>query len=141
MTVYMDRDHNAVDFADELYAKLSSEYNIHYLKSSIDLPYPVIAHSLAQKVSSSDNALGILICKTGIGMSIVANKVGGIYANNCNTVKECKQFKSCNNGNVLCLGAANLSVAHAEKICKAFLDTDFIVKHAGRIELIKKLTE
>ena len=141
MTVFLDRDHNAVEFADELYAKLSLNYNIEYLKSPIEKPYPIIAYNLAQKVKSTENSLGILICKTGIGMAIVANKVSGIYASNCRTVKESINFKSCNNGNVLCLGASILSIAHAAKICGTFLDTAFNVTHAGRIELINSLVE
>ena len=140
MKIYLDRDHNAVDFADKLYAALSQKYDITYIKSPTDMPYPEVAKAFAERIMRDASSRGILICKTGIGMSIVANKFKGVYANNCKSVEECYNFRTCNNGNVLTMGASSVPLDTAIAICETFLDTDFDVKHAGRIELIEKIT-
>lgn len=138
MTIYLDRDHNAIEFTEEIYSKLSEIYNIDFIRTDETVPYPVIAKSMAERVVRNSQSLGILVCKTGIGMSIVSNKVKGAYANNCKTVEECKNFKRCNMGNILCLGATSVTVEEAVNICKAFIDTDFNLVNLPRIDLIKK---
>lgn len=141
MIIYMDRDHNAINFAEKVYNVISKAYKVEFLKSDESLPYPLIANNLSKKVASSPDSLGILICKTGIGMSIVANKVKGIYAANCKTAEESRNFKACNKGNVLCFGATSVSLATAIEMCKVFVDTKFDCKNRNRIDLIKLLEE
>ena len=137
--IFLDRDHNAIEFAESLYANLSRKYEISFLRSSPDLSYPLIAKKMADLILANPGSLGILICQTGIGMSIVSNKYKGVFANNCKSEEECFCFKSKNHGNVLCLGAKIISVAEAIKICNVFLSTEFDVRTQNRIDLIMQL--
>lgn len=139
--VFLDRDHNAIEFAESLYENLSKQYEISFLRSSPDTPYPLVAQNMAGLILANPGSLGILICKTGIGMSIVSNKYKGIFANNCKSEEECFYFKSKNNGNVLCLGSKMISVTEAIKICKTFLSTEFDTQNQNRIDLIMQLFE
>ena len=141
MTVYLDRDHNAIEFTEKVYSKLSEIYNIDFIRTDETVPYPLIAKSMAERVVGDSHSLGILVCKTGIGMAIVSNKVQGAYANNCKTVEECKNFKSSNMGNILCLGATSVTVEEAVSICKAFIDIEFNSVNTPRIDLIKKCVD
>lgn len=141
MRIYIDRDHNAVEFTEAVVSALSALYNVVFLQSPLECPYPSVAEKLSKIVSKEKDALGILICKTGIGMSIVANKIKGIYAANCSTMKQCYMFKKNNMGNVLCLGANTMSVERAIRICKVFIETKFDDKNIGRINTIKTIEE
>lgn len=137
--VFLDRDHNGVELADSIYNALSSVYQIHYFASTLDLPYPLIAKNMVNQMRTMPGAVGILVCKTGIGMSIVANKYSGVFANNCKTIKECERFRKMNNGNVLCLGSECVSKKRAIRICEVFLTTAFDQSNQNRIHLISEI--
>lgn len=139
MRVFVDRDHNAVEFAQQLISKLDKSINIVCLESPLDMPYPMIAKKLSELVVENENSLGILICKTGIGMSIVANKIKGAYAYNCKSVEDAFQFRRFNRGNILCLGAEIISIEEAVAICNEFFNVCFDERKKGRIELIKEI--
>ena len=87
--------------------------------------YPIFAHKLCQRLSLQDSALGILICGTGIGMSMVANRYPKIRAALCTTELHAKLAKRHNNANVLCLGARMTGIEQAKAIVEAFLATPF----------------
>ena len=82
---------------------------------------------------------GILICGTGIGMSITANKVKGIRAALCHDVFSAKATREHNDSNILCMGARVIGPGPALEIVKAFLETDFSndLRHIRRIRMIE----
>lgn len=102
--------------------------------------YPIFAHRLCEKILSGDAALGILVCGTGIGMSIAANKHKGIRASVCSDKYSAELTRQHNDANVLCMGARVIDYDMAEALTDIFLDTDFIGgKHATRVELISEI--
>lgn len=106
--------------------------------SSVD--YPKIAISLAKAVASSKFEKGILICGTGIGMSIVANKILGIRAALCNGIFAAQKSREHNNANILILGGRVTGEELACEIVKTWLDTPFLGgRHERRLALIDEL--
>jgi len=104
--------------------------------SGLSVDYPDIAYKTAKEVLSNDS-MGVLICNSGIGMSIAANRIRGIRAALCRTVKDAKLARKHNNANILVLGSASISESKTTKIMNAFLSTKF---EGGRHEeRIKKL--
>ena len=94
-------------------------------KSTSSVDYPDYAHLLSKKMKKSKNQFGILICGTGIGMSIVANKHKNIRAALCYNTKSTKLSRQHNNANVMTLGARLIKKNIAFKCVSTFLKTDF----------------
>ncbi|MFC1951467.1 ribose 5-phosphate isomerase B [Chloroflexota bacterium] len=106
-----------------------------YTADSVD--YPDIAKKVAEAVARSDFKCGILICNTGIGISIAANKIKGIRAALCRDTSTARQARQHNDANVLCLAGEGQQTAVPETL-KAFLDTDFEGgRHLRRVDKIK----
>jgi len=104
--------------------------------------YPDIAKPVALSVASGDFQLGILICGTGIGMSMAANKIKGIRAGLCLTSKMARLTREHNDANILCLGARLMTIKEALKILAVFLRTDFLAgRHLRRVNKINRLTD
>ncbi len=104
--------------------------------------YPDYAAKLAELVSKSRVDRGILICGTGIGMSIVANKFPGVRAALCWSEETAALSRRHNNANVLCLGGRVLKPEEAVRILKVWLSTEFEGgRHLRRIEKIRKIEE
>lgn len=100
--------------------------------------YPVIAKKLAHKISNDEFSKGILICGTGIGMSIAANKIKGIRAVVCSDTTSAKFSREHNNANILCFGERIVGEYLAKDICKIWLETDFAKdRHLKRVNLIE----
>lgn len=93
--------------------------------STASCDYPVYAKAVAQEVAGGNCELGILICGTGIGMSMAANKVDGIRAAVCSDCFSAKATKEHNNANILCLGARTLGAGLALMLVDTFIDTPF----------------
>lgn len=87
--------------------------------------YPDIAYPVAQAVASGECEKGILICGTGIGMSLAANKVAGIRAAVCSDHFSAKYTRLHNDANILCLGGRVIGSGVGLEIVDLFLDTDF----------------
>ena len=101
--------------------------------------YPLFAKKLCEKVLDN-NTLGILICGSGIGMSMAANRIKGIRAALCLNEYMAKMSRRHNNANVLCLGARIVGQDLAQSITIAFLDEEFEGgRHKRRIDLIEGL--
>jgi ribose 5-phosphate isomerase B len=111
-----------------------------YSKSAID--YPDVAHIVSESVSDGKYKTGILICGTGIGMSIVANKHKGIRAAVCESPLAAKLAREHNDANILCFGERLTSWDTAIEIIKTFLSTSFSggERHVCRIQKIHSLT-
>jgi len=100
--------------------------------------YPDFAALVAQAVSRGDCALGVLVCGTGIGMSIAANKVRGVRAAVCTTEFEARMARAHNDANVLCLGSRVVGAGLATQIVEAFLDQRFEGgRHERRVQKIR----
>ncbi len=101
--------------------------------------YPEAAQKVALRVVR-DKAQGILICATGVGMSIAANKVKGIRAAAVEDEKSARLSRNDNDANILCLGARIIDEKVAEKVVKSFLSSDFLGgRHQRRVDLIKAM--
>lgn len=110
-----------------------------YSPEAVD--YPDFAHEVAKMVSEGKAEYGILVCGTGIGMSIVANKHKGIRASNVESVLGAKYARSHNNANILAVGARLLPWEKVQEIVKVFLTTPFERgRHQRRVEKIHSLT-
>ncbi|HHT25817.1 MAG TPA: ribose 5-phosphate isomerase B [Firmicutes bacterium] len=111
-----------------------------YSADSVD--YPDYAALVAQKVVSQEAELGIVICGTGIGISIAANKIKGIRAALCSDTYSARMSREHNNANVLALGARVIGPGLAYDIVKAFLSGSFAGgRHAVRVDKITALEE
>lgn len=103
--------------------------------------YPNAAKAVCEKVVSAECDLGILICGTGIGMSMAANKVKGIRAACCSESFSARLTREHNNANVLCFGARVVGEGTAMDLVDAFVDTPFSndERHIRRIDLISEI--
>lgn len=100
--------------------------------------YPVFAHKLCDQVNHGDAEFGILVCGTGIGMSMAANKVKGIRAALCSDCFSTKFTRAHNDANVMCLGARVTGEGLACELVDIFLKTPFEGgKHLRRIEMFE----
>jgi len=106
-------------------------------KNTSSVDYPDYAHLLSKKMKKSENQFGILICGSGIGMSMVANKHKNIRAALCYDTKSTKLSRQHNNANVMTIGAKLIKKNIALKCVSTFLETDF---NRGRhLRRIKKI--
>lgn len=104
--------------------------------------YPDIAEKVCAAISDGKAERGILICGTGIGMSMAANKVKGIRAALCGDCFSARFTRLHNDANVLCMGARVIGTGLAMQIVDEFLDTGFEGgRHIARVEKIMKLEE
>ena len=107
-------------------------------KSSCD--YPVYGAAVAKAVASGECDRGIVICTTGIGISITANKVKGIRCALCGDPVSARLTREHNDANVLAMGAAIIGESGALNIVDIFLDTEFsgVERHQRRVDLIEQ---
>ena len=106
-------------------------------EESVD--YPNFADAVGKRVAK-EGTLGILICGSGIGMSIAANKVSGIRAAECWDVTSARLSRQHNNANILCFGSRLVGQEVAFDMCRIWLTTEFLEgRHQKRIDLITKL--
>ena len=145
MKIIVGSDHGGFNYKNEIIAYLKSRNIVvedegTYSDASCD--YPVFAKKVAQKVTeaNSPDVKGILICGTGIGMSITANKVKGIRAALCSDLFSAKATREHNDSNILCLGERVLDKNLMLKIVETWLDTPFSneERHKRRIEMIER---
>mgnify|MGYP001568582231 FL=1 len=104
--------------------------------------YPKTAYSLAKEVSSGRFKRGVLVCKSGIGNSIVANKLPMVRAALCYNVKAARLSREHNDSNILVLGSCFVNAKSAKKIIGAWLSTNFKGgRHKRRLNLIKRIED
>lgn len=109
-----------------------------YSEDRVD--YPDFAEKAARMVASKEVKMGILICKTGIGMCISANKIKGIRAANVHDIDTAKLSKEHNNANIITLGSIVLEPEEAIEVVESWLDAKFVGgRHKRRIKKISKL--
>jgi len=104
--------------------------------------YPEFAYALAKGISSGKYKQGILICKTGIGSAIVANRLPGVRASLCYNAQAARLTREHNDSNVLVLGSAFVNAAQAKRIVNVWLKTEFAGgRHQRRLNQIKKIEQ
>ena len=111
-----------------------------YNKDSVD--YPAFGHAVAKAVANGECEKGIVICTTGIGISIAANKHKGIRAALCGDVYSAKFTRLHNDANVLCLGALVTGAGVCKMIADTFLSTEFEGgRHQRRVDMLTAIEE
>ena len=132
-------DHAGVFLKNDIVKLLEKEgYEVKdfgtYSDESCD--YPIYAKAVADAVASGLCEKGILVCGTGIGISMAGNKVKGIRAAVCSEAKSAEMTRRHNDANILCLGARMIDEKTAEELVKIFLSTEFEGgKHLRRISM------
>ena len=137
--IYIASDHAGYKLKKSIISKFSKKLKIIDLgpKSKKSVDYPVFAKKLSKKVASRKGSFGILICGSGMGMSIAANKRKNIRAALCYSVKNTKLSRLHNNANIITLGERLISKNKALNLIKIFLSTKF---EGGRhLRRIKKI--
>ena len=144
-TIYIASDHGGFNLKTFLVDHLKSKgHDVHDLgpadPSSCD--YPVKAQAVTDALLKNDEALGILVCGTGIGMSMAANRVPGIRAAVCTNEFHAAYCRAHNNANIIAFGARVVGIATAETIVDAFLEAEFEGgRHGARVDMITAIEE
>jgi len=138
--IYLGADHAGYEYKNELITWLKSK-NIDFKDygtfSNNSCDYPDIAYKVCSVMSPTED-FGILICGTGIGMSIAANKFSGIRAAVCDSVELAKLARTHNNANVLCLGSRVIKFPDMFSIVRTFLESEFEYgRHLTRINKLE----
>jgi ribose 5-phosphate isomerase B len=143
MRVALGSDHAGFELRQRV-GRLLAELRVPYEDVGCPSPdavdYPDIAEAVARRVASGTADRGILICGTGIGMAIAANKIRGVRAAPCYSVETAVLARGHNDLNVLTLGARVIEPGTARAVVRAFLDTPFDGgRHQRRIDEIAAL--
>jgi ribose 5-phosphate isomerase B len=143
MTIAIGSDHGGFSLKEKLIEFLRKErYKVKDFgtNSPKSCDYPEIGYRLAKEVSLGKIKRGILVCKTGIGFSIVANKVPGTRAALCHNLESAKLSREHNDSNILVLGASFVKEGMAKDMVKVWLHTKFLGgRHARRIQQIEDI--
>ncbi|MCX6148413.1 MAG: ribose 5-phosphate isomerase B [Candidatus Kapabacteria bacterium] len=137
-------DHAGYELKNYLIEYFGNKYTIEdFGTNSLEsVDYPDYAFKAAKSVANKSNQFGVIICGSGVGVSIVANKVKGIRAANCFNEEMAKLARQHNNANVLNLGARFVEKDIAVKAVEIFLNTDFEGgRHQLRVNKIDELSE
>ena len=135
--IFIASDHAGFQLKEDLKKYFKNDYEFYdFGTDSIDsVDYPDFAHNLSQKISDNKNSFGLLICGSGIGMSMVANRYKDVRAALCLNEKMAKLSREHNNANVLVLGSRLISCEEAIKCFIMFFNTEFEGgRHQARLE-------
>ena len=138
--IFISSDHAGFNLKEQIKKKFSKKYLFQDLgtnNSKVSVNYPNFAHRLCKKVSNNTKNIGILVCGSGIGMSMAANRHKKIRAAVCYSVKNTKLSRLHNNANIITLGSRLIKKNTAFKCIETFINTKF---EGGRhIKRIKKI--
>lgn len=144
MKVFVGSDHAGFDKKHQLARLLEKKFEIYdmgpYELDPTD-DYPVYAKKVSLAVKENPESMGILLCHSGEGMAIAANKISGIRASTASDVSKARETRRDNDSNVLSLSAGDLSIQEIEAISVAWLTEPFseLARHQRRIEEIASL--
>jgi ribose 5-phosphate isomerase B len=143
MKIAIGADHAGFALKEKLRARLTAAGHevVDYGTSSAEsCDYPDFAQAVGREVGAGRTDRGILVCSTGIGMAMAANKVDGVRAAPAQSEDEVRLTREHNDANVLTLGAKYLDEAHAGALIDVFLNTEFTGgRHARRVAKIAQL--
>ena len=138
-SIIIGSDHGGYNLKNEIKQYLNSKgYEVQDLGcySTESCDYPLVAKAVAEKVLE-ENSKGILVCGTGIGVSIAANRYNGIRASHCTDTFTARMTRMHNNSNILCLGERITGIGLALDIVDIWLNTEFEGgRHQKRIDMI-----
>ena len=142
-TIVLGADHGGFELKNTIKAHLESKgFDVIDVgtDSSASCDYPIFASKLCKHIQNGDAILGILVCGTGIGMSMAANKHRGIRAACCSDTFSARLTRLHNNANVLCLGARVVGAGLALDLVDAFVNAEFEGdRHIKRLSLIEDI--
>ncbi|MGQ9629925.1 MAG: ribose 5-phosphate isomerase B [bacterium] len=144
MNIALGSDHGGFELKEkikELLRELGHDYVDYGTDNPASVDYPDYGEAVAKAVAEGKHDRGILICGTGIGMSIVANKVPGIRAALCYDLFGVKMAREHNDANILTMGGRMTGVDLAKEIVRTFLSTPFSggERHRRRVDKISKI--
>lgn len=138
-------DHGGFELKEAIIAHLkerNTEYRDFGIYENKSVDYPEIASVVAKAVQSGECEKGILVCGTGIGMSLAANKFKGIRAAACSETFSAKYTRLHNDSNIICLGGRVIGPGVAIEMVDLFIDTQFEGgRHTRRVDMISALEE
>lgn len=145
MKIGIGNDHTGVEMKQEIAGYLEEKgYEVvnYGTDSSESCDYPVYGEKVARAVAAGEVDLGVLICGTGIGISLTANKVKGIRAAAVSEPVSARLARQHNNANIIAFGARIVGIEEAKAIVDAWLDAEFLGgRHAKRVDMIMALEE
>ena len=143
MKIVIGNDHAAVELKNEImeYVKsLGHEVANFGTDTNESVNYPEYGEKVGRAVASGEYDCGILICGTGVGISIAANKVNGVRAAVCSDATTAHLVKEHNNANIIAFGARIVGSELAKDIVKAYLEAEFMGgRHATRVEMFSEI--
>lgn len=129
MRIVIDSDCNGDDLkralVDSLRGAGHEVVDLNFSAAHPESHYPDVALNLARKIQAGEFAKGVLICGTGLGMAITANKVKGVYAGACSDIYSAERLAKSNNAQVIALGAQVTGVESAKMIVRMFVESEF----------------
>ena len=139
-TIFISSDHAGYNLKEQIKNKFKKKYNFQDLgtnDSKISVNYPDYAHKLCKKVSHNNKNIGILVCGSGMGMSMAANRHKKIRAAMCYSIKNTKLSRLHNNANIITLGSRLTKKNIAFKCIEVFVNTKFEGgRHKKRVKKI-----
>lgn len=145
MRIGIGNDHAAVEMKEELVAfmeELGHEVINYGTDTSESVNYPEYGKKVAKAVASGELDRGILICGTGIGISLAANKVRGIRAAVCSDPCSARLSRQHNNANILALGQRIVGMELAKMIVEVWLEAEFMGgRHQERVDMVMAIEE
>ncbi|MGI6699802.1 MAG: ribose 5-phosphate isomerase B [Christensenellales bacterium] len=145
MKIAIANDHAALELKNQIVKHLE-EKGLEYVNFGTDstesIDYPLFAYKAAKAVQSGECDLGIVICGTGIGISLAANKVPGIRCALCSEPLSASLTRQHNNANMLAMGARVIGVEMAKAIVNAFLNSEYEGgRHQRRVNMITAIEQ
>ncbi len=143
MKIVIANDHAAVELKQEI-ASFIEELGHEVINIGTDshdsCDYPEYGKKAADMVASGQADLGVLICGTGVGISLAANKVKGIRCGVCSEATTARLIRQHNNANMIAFGARIVGSELAKDIVQAFLSAEFMGgRHAARVDMISAI--
>lgn len=144
MKIFIASDHAAFKCKQALFTELATQYEVQDLgtDSEASAAYPIYAKKVVELVSKNPGSKGILLCGSGIGVSMVANRYKGIRAALCRDTQDALLSRQHNDSNILCLGGRSSSQSTISEIVKVWLQTSFEGgRHQDRLNQFNDLGE
>lgn len=143
MRIGIGNDHAAVEMKMQIqeYLKTLGHEVVNYgVDTAESCNYPEIGEKVGRAVVSGEVECAVLICGTGVGISIAANKVNGVRAAVCSDVTTARLVKQHNDANIIAFGARIVGIETAKNIVKEYLDAEFEGgRHAARVAMIEEI--
>ena len=145
MKIGIRNDHTAVDMKNaisEYMKELGHEVVNYGVDTTESCHYPEIGEKVGRAVAQGEVDCAVLICGTGVGISLAANKVNGVRAAVCSDTTTAHLVKEHNNANIIAFGARIVGIEKAKDIVKAYLDAEFQGgRHAIRVDMIAEIEQ